>query len=501
MFAVAAFSSAPQTRAATDGACWDEDAGRPEWDEPPQPPATATHSADASVDHQSRRRRTPISSVQPPLIASRAYSGRIGADPPMVLRMQRLSLARNRDFMVLWTGATVSEVGSQISTVAYPLLILALSGSAAQAGVVGLAKWLPLALFALPAGVVADRIDRKRAMIVCDGIRALALLSIPVALWTGRPPYLQIVGIAFLDSTLFVTSHICERGAIRHVVPAEQLPEAVAQTQVRQFGAIIAGPPLGGLLFAASRFLPFLADAVTFAASMIGLSLTRSSFQDERAQRQKRRKAWREPVEGFRWLWQRPFFRTAVLLFAAGNPYFTGLYLLAILLAKHHGASSGAIGAMFAIAGAGGLLGAVGAGRLRRRMPIRTALVAGNWVLVGAAPLLLVAHSAVVIGLIVGVAELLTPLVNSIVSGARVAATPDELQGRVQAAGTSLAMSLGWLGPLAIGVVFGAAGPTATVLLMLGWALGLALATTLARSLRDGPQVPASAVARQAAGA
>ena len=68
--------------------------------------------------------------------------------------MRRWPLLGNRDFMLLWGGEVVSELGSQASTVAYPLLVLSLTGSAKQAGIVGLAKWLPLAVFAVPAGVL-----------------------------------------------------------------------------------------------------------------------------------------------------------------------------------------------------------------------------------------------------------------------------------------------------------------------------------------------------------
>ena len=247
-------------------------------------------------------------------------------------------LSGNRDYVLLWSSSTVSALGSQVSTVAYPLLILSLTGSAAKAGVVGLATWLPLAVFSLPAGVVADRVDRKRLMISCDLIRLLAVASIQLASWIGSPSFLQIVIVAFLDGALFTTSFVCERGALSRVVAPDQRPDAVAQTQAREPDAILAGPPLGGLLFAAARALPLLFDAGSFLASMIGLSLTRADFQAERVARSR---SWSEPVEGLRWLWQRPFFRATVLLFAGGNPYFTGLYLLAILLARRDPAGAG----------------------------------------------------------------------------------------------------------------------------------------------------------------
>jgi MFS family permease len=406
----------------------------------------------------------------------------------------RSPLVKNRDFALLWSGEALSQLGSQASTVAFPLLVLALTGSAAKAGVVGLAKWLPLAVAALPAGIAADRFDRKRLMIGSDAIRALLMASIPVALWLGSPSFPQIVAVAFLDGCLFTLRYVAERGALPHVVSSDQLPDAVARNEARAFAANIVGPPLGGLLFAAGRALPFVADALSYLASMVTVASTRARFQGSRAPRRER---WGGVAEGLRWLWGQPFFRSTALLFAAGNPLFTGLYLLAILLAKHHGASSQAVGVMFAVVGAGGLLGALLASPLRRRMHPRTALVGEAWLICCVLPLLLVAHAAALIGLIVAAAEFPTPLTNSLVSGHRVAVTPDHLQGRVQAAGTLTTMSLAWLGPLVVGFAFQHAGAAATVLLVAGWAALLAVVTTGVPALRIGPPVRARAISEE----
>ena len=167
-------------------------------------------------------------------------------------------LRRNRDFMLLWGGQTLSELGSQFSLVAYPLLVLALTGSAAKAGVVGFAKTVPIAVFALPAGALADRVNRKHLMVACDGVRAIALVTIPVALAAGGVPYAVIVAVAFIDGSGFVFSYVAERGALRQLVAREQLGEAVARNESRTFAANMAGPPLGGLLFGLGRAIPFL---------------------------------------------------------------------------------------------------------------------------------------------------------------------------------------------------------------------------------------------------
>ena len=393
-------------------------------------------------------------------------------------------LRRNRDFMLLWSGETLSELGSQLSLVAYPLLVLALTGSAAKAGVVGFAKTVPIAVLALPAGALADRVNRKHLMVACDGVRALALASIPVALAVGGAPYALIVAVAFIDGSGFVFSYIAERGALRQLVGRDQLPEAVARNESRTFAANLAGPPLGGLLFGIARAVPFLVDAVSYAASTTSMLLIRTDFQEARVASERV-----DLRDGLRWIWRRPFFRTCALLFAGGNPIFTALYLLIVVLAKRHGASSALVGVMLGLAAAGGLLGALLAPMLQRRLSPRLVLIGETWVIALVVPLLLVTHDALALGLIVAAAEAVTPVTNSIIVSYRVALAPDRLQGRVQAASTLISFSAGWLGPLFVGFMVQSAGATPTILVISGWALLLAVVAILAPAFRHPPDL------------
>ena len=395
-------------------------------------------------------------------------------------------LHRNREFTLLWVGQALSGLGSQISQVAYPLLVLAVTGSAAKAGVVGFAQQLPIALLALPAGALADHVNRKWLMVACDAVRAMALASIPIALATGRLPFWLIVLVAVIDGSGFILTYVTERGAMRQLVTPDQLGDAVARNEARTFAAMLAGPPLGGLLFGIRRALPFIVDAISYAASTISMLLIRTDFQEPRA---KQRSG--SPWEGLRWLWQRPFLRLCAILFAASNPLFTGLYLLVVVLAKHHGASSATVGVMLGIAAAGGLAGALLAPRLQRRLSPRTVLLSETWVFAAAIPLLLLAHNALLFGVIVAAVELMTPVTNSIVVGFRVALAPDRLQGRVQAASTLISFSAGWLGPLAVGFLVENAGPTATILALTGWALLLAVGASASREFRHPPTLSA----------
>jgi MFS family permease len=410
--------------------------------------------------------------------------------------MASTPLSRNREFVLLWSGQAISQLGSQLSLVAYPLLVLAVTGSPAKAGLVAFAQNLPVAALALPAGLLSDRLNRRRLMVVSDGLRGLAVASIPLAAAAGRVPFALIMLVAAIDGTGYVLTSVTERAAVRQLVAPEQLGEAVARNESRMFGAMLAGPPLGGLLFGIGRAVPFLGDAASYAFSTISKLLIRSEFQEARVDG-----AVGDAREGLRWLWRQRFLRTCMLLFAGSNPIFSGLYLLVVVLAKHHGASSALVGLMLAVAAAGGLLGALLAPSFQRRLTVRTALVGESWLLTLSIPLLLVAHNALLIGAILGVAELLTPVTNSFVVSFRVALAPDRLQGRVQAASTLISFSGGWLGPLVVGLLLQGAGESATIVVLTGWALALALIATGSRAFRHPPRVDARAEASVATAA
>src|SRR3954462_11388419 len=178
-------------------------------------------------------------------------------------RGELVPLRRNRDFVLLQIGQALSTVGSEASGIAYTLLVLALTGSPAKAGLAGFARLVPYALFALPAGVASDRFNRKWLMIWADVVRVLALGSLALTIATGHVSLAQVLLVAFIEGTMFVIFNIAEIGAVRSVVPAAQLQSAFATEQARMSTVYLVGPPLGGALFGLARSLPFLVDAVS----------------------------------------------------------------------------------------------------------------------------------------------------------------------------------------------------------------------------------------------
>src|SRR5262245_19027721 len=135
-----------------------------------------------------------MGSGRPPITTT----GRIAA------REQPSSLWRNRDFVLLWSGQAISAAGTEVALLAYPLLVLVLTRSPAQAGIVGALRTLPYVVLCLPVGALVDRWDRRRVMIVCDSGSALAVGSVPLALALGRLTLAQLYVVALVEGTLYV---------------------------------------------------------------------------------------------------------------------------------------------------------------------------------------------------------------------------------------------------------------------------------------------------------
>jgi len=394
-------------------------------------------------------------------------------------------LRRNRDFVLLQVGQALSTVGSEASGIAYTLLVLALTGSPAKAGLAAFARLVPYALFALPSGVASDRFNRKWLMIWADVVRVLALGSLGVSAATGHVTFSQILIVAFVEGTMFVIFNIAEIGAVRSVVPALQLQRAFATEQARMSSVYLAGPSLGGALFGLARSLPFLVDAVSYAFSTGTLLAMRTPFQEAREDRETAG-IWTQIREGLAWLWGHPFLRTCALLFVGGNFLFGALELVLIVAAKRQGLSSAAIGALVAVTGAFSLLGSIAAPRFLRLLPMRAVLVLSSWLALGLVAFVIEPNVFVFVA---GTAPLVffNPTVNAMVIGYRVAIVPDRLQGRVNSVARSLALLAFPLGPVVAGLLLASYSAKIVAAFGLAGFIILAIVTTVNRSIRGAP--------------
>ena len=397
-----------------------------------------------------------------------------------------------RDFRVLWAGQVVSDLGTRVSGVAYPLLTLTLTHSATQAGVVGFAATLPLLLLTLHAGALVDRYDRKRLMLACEGTRAIALASVGVGVLAGFVSFEQLVAVALVDGIGFTVFEVAQRAALRQLVPVEGLPNAAALNQGREYGALLVGMPMGGALYGLSRSIPFLADGVSYAVSFASLLLIRRPLNDLRAAETHggRRLRLRDEIgEGVRWLWQQPFLRTASLLVIASDLTVNALYWAVVVLARRHGATPELIGAMLLFVGAGGIIGTLLAPLALRRLPPQAGIYGSLVAITALLPLVAFVRDPLLLGVLYGAMFVPYPTWGAMISAYRAALVPDHLQGRVQSVATLLSLGAVPFAVLAVGAALQHVGGVSTVLALFVFMLGATAYALRSRHIRNVPEL------------
>jgi predicted MFS family arabinose efflux permease len=395
-------------------------------------------------------------------------------------------LRRNRDFVLLQIGQLLSSAGTSSTSIAFPLLVLAVTHSPAKAGLVAFARSLPSVLLALPAGLAADRWSRRRLMIAADGVRVLAIAALAATILFDRVAFWEIVAVAFVEGSGSALFFGAQPGALRAVVPAHQLPAAAAAETGRQAVVRLAGPPLGGALFGLARALPFLVDAVSYAFSTVSLLAMRTPFQEEREAHSASLRA--RLAEGFRYVWSQPFLRTCAVLFGLTNFIGPGVLFAIVVIGRQQGLSGGEIGALVAAFGACLLLGSFLSSVVRRVLPVRAVLVLELWTWLGCAAFL-VWPSVYVLTVAILPTALAIPSTDSVVHGYRIAMTPDRLLGRAESVRSTISLLIAPLGPLTAGVLLDAGSARAAIAVFAGAALVLAVWGTLSPSIRAAPSL------------
>jgi MFS family permease len=362
--------------------------------------------------------------------------------------MAAVPLRRNRDFMLLQAGQLVSTLGSQSTSVVYPLLVLAVTGSPLLAGAVGFVRILPGVLFSLFGGVAADRYDRRMLLVGSDTVRALSVGSLVVALVLQHLTMWHVVMVAFVEGSVATVFRPAILAALRYVVPAEQLSAAVSTQQARAATASLAGPPLGGALFGLSHAVPFVADAASYLVSVASLLLIRKPLQETRSAPVTRLRA--QLAEGWRFLWHQPFLRTTTFLYGLTNFVGPGVLLAIVVVGSRQGLSGATIGAFLSAFSACLLIGSLVSGFLRRVLSPRTIFLLElcAW---PATALFLLWPSAYLLAASILPAGLAIPVTDSVVVSHRLATTPDRLVGRVESVRSNIALGLAPLGSLGAG--------------------------------------------------
>jgi MFS family permease len=391
-------------------------------------------------------------------------------------------LWRNREYLLLWSGQAVSSVGGEAALLALPLLILSLTHSPAQAGLAGALRSLAYLLLGLPAGALVDRWNRKRTMIICDVGRALALGSIPLALALGHLTMAQIYLVALIEGTLYVFFGLAESAALPAVVAKAQLPAATAQNEVTGGVVTLVGPSLGGALFGVARALPFLVDAVSYAASVVSLMWMRLPFQEARPRQARSLRV--EMREGLGWIWREPVVRALAVLHGGLILSSGGMTLLVLVIAERQRAAPFAIGLVFGISGLGGMLGALLGSQAHKYLRLGQFMVGAFWLFVLLWPLYAVAPSPLALGAILAAFWVGDEIYDVAQLSYRLALIPDALRGRVNGTLRLIFFGCETLSIALTGLLLQRFGVLATLLCFEAARVLLAVAATLNRGLR-----------------
>ncbi|MFF4045009.1 MFS transporter [Streptomyces sp. NPDC001816] len=392
-------------------------------------------------------------------------------------------LRKNRDFLRLWIGAGSTLLGTGVATTAYPLLIIWFTGSEVGAGLVGFAAMLPRLLVQLPAGVLVDRWDRRRLMISCDVLGLATMGSVAAALIAGRFWLPHIMAAAFVQGSAAIFYRLAERAAVRNVVEPGHLSAALSQNEARGQAAALVGQPTAGSLFVAAKWLPFAFAALSHLLALVTLLPIKKKFQLQRAAEPRRIRT--ELAEGFAWVWRQRFVRDASVLIALTNLVFQVLGLALVVLIKDGGGSPMAVGTMGAVAGVGGIVGALtGSWWIKRLTPVATLI---GTVLTWAAlmtPMAFTANPFILGGLYAGMnyAAALMGVAGGLY---QIQITPDEMQGRVTSVGALLASGANSAGAMAGGFLLAALGASTTVLAAAGAMFAMAVGAALSPGIRS----------------
>ena len=181
-------------------------------------------------------------------------------------------LRQDRDYRWLWTGQVLSGMGNQITRLALPFQVYALTGSTLAIAALTVFQLVPILLFALVGGSLADAVDRRKMLLATQLGLALCSIALVLLALTGEPPLLALFGIAFVHAGLAAIDQPARGAAVPRLVPPERLPAALALNQLNFQAASIIGPALAGVLIATVGLVgAYLVDVLSFAATIVAL--------------------------------------------------------------------------------------------------------------------------------------------------------------------------------------------------------------------------------------
>jgi MFS family permease len=283
------------------------------------------------------------------------------------------------DFVKLWTGQSISELGSQVSQLAIPwLAAVELHASPLAFSLLGVLGFLPFVLFALPAGVWVDRLRRRQILIVGDSARAVLLMLIPVLWFAGVLEIWQLLVLEFVIGIFTVFFDVAYQSYLPALIEREHLVDGNSKLQVTVGIAQVGGPSLAGALIGAiTAPYAILVDSMSFVISSVFMLRMRHREKLPRQDTDEPRpRMWPQVKEGLSWVVGHRNLRAIAGCTGTSNFCSSLMFAIVILyMVRVLHLSAFEAGAVFAVGSAGSIVGALFANRLGLRLGLGTAIV------------------------------------------------------------------------------------------------------------------------------
>jgi MFS family permease len=392
-----------------------------------------------------------------------------------------MRLYANPAFVVFWSARTISFAGTGITSIALPVLVYRLTGSAPAVAAVVVLRSCPYLVFGLIAGAVADRVDRKKMMVACNGVAALLLATVPGAAALHALTLVQIFVVTFGIGTAFVWFDAANFGSVPALVDRAQLPTAMSMIASSGTLALLIGPALGGFLLtvmAPPYALGF--DAASYVISAVLLASIRRPLRRPQTIQRQLARIRTDIVEGLRFVWHQPVIRTMTLsVFCACLSWGGTLSLLVVYASRalHLAHADVRLGLLYSAGELGGLIAFVAVPALVKRRAIGRVMAAFLAANVAAVALLAIAPSYGWALVLYCAYELVYLMVASTGITVRQMLSPDRMQARVNTVGRLIAGAGQPIGALLGGLLAEVLPIRLTfALLALGVAVGAGLA-------------------------
>jgi MFS family permease len=394
-------------------------------------------------------------------------------------RIRPWNVLASRDFGLFWSSLLVSAVGSQLTSVAMAWQIYEMTNSPLQLGITGLFRAAPIILFSLTGGWLADRLDRRRLLIVTQIVALLLSLALAVLTDTGRVRVWHIYAVAFLSTAVMVFDQPARSAIIPSLVPREHLATAFALNITLRQGALLTGPFIGGVLIAwAGLSWSYYIDAASFLGVIVCLFYMRVRQTDKPPAREPALKSMRE---GFVFVWDHSAILALLVMDTCVS--FFGAYraMMPVFARDVLGVGPTGLGvllgapALGALVGSSAVMGWSGLSRKPRLIIPITLLYTLGLVFFGLSRWFALSFSvALLLGAVDSVGETLRMTIIQLL-------TPDELRGRVQGLVHVFVIGGPFMGHAQIGLMASAFGAPGAVIA--GGVIGSAIVAIMAKRI------------------